>query len=194
MLVLAGFIFYPSKEKTAGEDMSGRSTWFWDTVEIIENKEEIIGFFKTRGVDDVYLQVNPSVGTEHYHQFIEMAGAENIDVYALDGAPSWVTVKGHTSFLDFYDWLEAYQLEANESQRFSGVHLDVEPYLLSGWTTAYGKINYTEERMIIHKERRNEYVKNSLGCRGDRPGRFPSGRYTPKESRIHKGDFLCEKG
>lgn len=161
-LVLAGFMFYPSKDKAAGEGM-GKSTWLWNTVEIIENKEEIIGFFKTRGVDEVYLQVNPSVGTKHYHQFIAMASAENIDVYALDGAPNWVTVKGHPSFIAFYDWLEAYQLEASESQRFRGVHLDVEPYLLSGWTTAYGKTVLNYQKMVVEAVGRSRGLQLPLG-------------------------------
>ncbi|WP_226671796.1 amidase [Rossellomorea aquimaris] len=162
-LVLAGFMFYPSKEKAAGEDMAGKSTWLWNTVEIIENKEEIIGFFKTRGVDEVYLQVNPSVGAEHYHQFIEMANLENIHVYALDGAPKWATVNGRSSLIAFFDWLDTYQLEANESQRFTGVHLDVEPYLLSGWTSAYGKTVLNYQKMVMEAVDRSDSLQLPLG-------------------------------
>ncbi|MBN8192251.1 amidase [Bacillus sp. NTK074B] len=161
-LVLVSFMFFPSKEKAAGEGM-GKSTWLWNTVEIIENKEEIINFLKTRGVDEVYLQVNPAVGKEHYQQFISMADVEGIEVYALDGAPDWVTLKGHSSFLAFFDWLEGYQLEASESQRFSGVHLDVEPYLLSGWTSAYGKTVLNYQKMVMEAVDRSNSLQLPLG-------------------------------
>ncbi|PFA68333.1 amidase [Bacillus sp. AFS015802] len=161
-VVLVSFMFFPSKEKAAGEGM-GKSTWLWNTVEIIENKEEIVGFLKVHGVNEVYLQVNPSVEKEHYHQFIEMANLENIHVYALDGAPKWATVNGRSSLIAFFDWLEAYQLEANESQRFTGVHLDVEPYLLSGWTSAYGKTVLNYQKMVMEAVDRSDSLQLPLG-------------------------------
>ncbi|MDX8342816.1 amidase [Rossellomorea sp. YZS02] len=162
-LIMMSMISNPSTEKAAGADMRGKSTWLWNTMEIITQKEEIIDFFKSHHVDEVYLQVNPAVEKEYYHQFIEMANGENIHVYALDGAPKWATVKGQTSLSAFFDWLSAYQLEASETQRFTGVHLDVEPYLLTGWTTAYGKTVLNYQKMVNIAVDRSNSLQLPLG-------------------------------
>ncbi|MFI8684344.1 amidase [Rossellomorea sp. NPDC077527] len=162
-LIMMSMISYPSTEKAAGVDMRGKSTWLWNTVEIVTQREEIIDFFRSHHVDEVYLQVNPAVEKEYYHQFIEMASAENIHVYALDGAPKWATLKGQTSLNAFFDWLYAYQLEASEAQRFTGVHLDVEPYLLPGWTTAYGKTVLNYQKMVKVAVNRSHSLQLPLG-------------------------------
>ena len=162
-LMIMSIVSYPSTEKAAGMDVRGKSTWLWNTVEIITHKEEIIGFLTSHGVDEVYLQVNPSVDKDHYHEFIEMATLENIHVYALDGAPKWATVKGQASLIAFFDWLNAYQLDADENQRFTGIHLDVEPYLLSGWSTAYGKTVLNYQKMVNEAVSRSGSLQLPLG-------------------------------
>ncbi|WP_052504554.1 hypothetical protein [Rossellomorea aquimaris] len=162
-LITMSMISYPSTEKTAGMDMRGKSTWLWNTVEIITHKEEIFGFLRSHGVDEVYLQVSPFVENEHYQQFIEMANVENIHVYALDGAPKWATVKGQSYLIAFFDWLKVYQLEASEDQRFTGVHLDVEPYLLSGWSTAYGKTVLNYQKLVNEAVIQSDLLQLPLG-------------------------------
>ncbi|BCB02371.1 amidase [Bacillus sp. KH172YL63] len=146
-IVMMVVISFPSTEKAAGVDMR-KSTWLWNTWEIVSNHEEIIGFLTAHGVDEVYLQVDPEVETVYYHQFIEKASIEGIAVHALDGAPKWATVKGRSSLVSFFDWLKNYQDAAAEGQRFKGVHLDVEPYLLPAWSTAYGNTVLNYQRMV----------------------------------------------
>ncbi|WP_299741477.1 amidase [uncultured Rossellomorea sp.] len=162
-LILLSINSYQSNEKAAGMDVRGKSTWLWNTVDIVGHKEEIIGFFKVHGVDEVYLQVNPNVEKEHYQQFIQMATLENIHVYALDGAPKWATVKGQSALTAFFDWLGEYQLETSEDQRFTGVHLDVETYLLSGWSTAYGKTVLNYQKMVNEAVIRSDSLQLPLG-------------------------------
>lgn len=68
-----------------------------------------------------------------YSSFISKAKAAGIDVYALDGAPDWAAPKGYLSQDRFMSWVSGYQAQAAENTKFAGVHLDVEPYLYSGW-------------------------------------------------------------
>jgi hypothetical protein len=54
---------------------------------------------------------------------------------ALDGAAEWVSPKGYISQNKMISWLGNYQNASQAAQKFDGVHLDIEPYLYSGWTT-----------------------------------------------------------
>ncbi|MCA1064181.1 amidase [Rossellomorea sp. AcN35-11] len=162
-LITLSIMSFPSTEKAAEMSVNGKSTWLWNTVEIVDQKDEIIVFLREHGVNEVYLQVNPEVGIEHYQRFIEMATIEKIHVYALDGAPHWATVKGQSSLITFFDWVEKYQMVAGEAQRFTGVHLDVEPYLLSGWSSAYKKTVLNYQKMVNTAVNRSSSLDITLG-------------------------------
>ncbi|WP_064094464.1 hypothetical protein [Rossellomorea aquimaris] len=150
-------------EKAAAMSIQGKSTWLWNTEELIENKDEIITFLKANGVNELYLQINRSVSNEHYQQFIERASMEHIKVYALDGAATWATVKGGKSLATFFEWVENYQHQSNENQQFTGVHLDVEPYLLPGWSSSYKKTVLNYQKMIRDAAIFSKSHKLSLG-------------------------------
>ncbi|WP_394186666.1 amidase [Metabacillus halosaccharovorans] len=111
------------------------STWLWDTNQIVTNRAATLQFLEEKQVSHVYLQINRSIKVDQYKQFIKEATSLGIKVYALDGAPEW----GPSSkpFLNFLNWVTTYQADAAEDENFSGIHLDVEPYLTSQWTTNY---------------------------------------------------------
>ena len=111
------------------------STWLWDTSQIVNNRAATLQFLESKQVSHVYLQINRSIKVDQYKQFIKEATARGIKVYALDGAPDW----GPSSkpFTNFLNWVTAYQTSAAVGEKFSGIHLDVEPYLTSQWTTNY---------------------------------------------------------
>lgn len=105
------------------------STWLWNTTEIVANSDKVIGFLVENNVKVVYLQVDYTLKNEYYNLFIDKAGEKNIAVYALEGSSNWVSSDGDKYRINFFDWLTKYQESAFETQRFQGVHLDVEPYL-----------------------------------------------------------------
>ncbi|MBE4910610.1 amidase [Bacillus luteolus] len=125
-----------------------RSTWLWDTTEIINSGEEILTFLVDKKVKVVYLQVNPTVPTEAYKAFISRAHVNGIQIHALDGAPNWVAPKGINHQRAFFAWVKNYQAGALEAERFTGIHLDVEPYLYSGWTSNYKKTVLSYQTLI----------------------------------------------
>jgi hypothetical protein len=113
------------------------STWLWDTASIKENPEEIIQFLMDKHAGQLYLQIDQSIPAAVYQSFIEKAAASGIKVHALDGAPKWATAKGEAAMLSFFSWVSSYQEQAPPGQQFSGIHLDIEPYLLPGWESNY---------------------------------------------------------
>ncbi|MDP4552225.1 amidase [Alkalihalobacillus macyae] len=132
------------------------ATWLWDTKQIETKPNEIIQFLEEKQVTDVYLQINRSIANSSYHTFIENASSKGINAHALDGAPNWATSKGEIYQDQLFTWLGEYQMDATVDQQFRGVHLDIEPYLHSGWTNNYQRtIAFYQERLSDGKERTN---------------------------------------
>jgi hypothetical protein len=105
------------------------STWLWNTSEIVTNSDKVISFLVENNVKVVYLQVDYTLKNEYYNLFIDKAGEKNIAVYALEGSSNWVSSDGAKYRINFFNWLTKYQESSSKTQRFQGVHLDVEPYL-----------------------------------------------------------------
>lgn len=118
------------KTTTAIQTVSTQnSTWLWDTQQIVMNSDSILNFAVANNVKNIYLQVNYSLNLDYYKNFIKKASSKSISVQALDGAPDWVLAIGAYKQQQFFDWVTKYQNSALASEKFNGVHLDVEPYL-----------------------------------------------------------------
>lgn len=51
----------------------------------------------------------------------------------LDGAPDWVLAEKQGKLHQFIDWVNTYNNSVPPGERFNGIHLDVEPYVLPQW-------------------------------------------------------------
>lgn len=111
------------------------ATWLWNPWMFVEDEAGTLAFIESKSVNKVYVQVDRDISKAAYSSFIGKAKSKGIDIYALDGAPSWVAPKGYVNQDGFFAWVSDYQVQAAENTRFAGVHLDVEPYLYSGWKT-----------------------------------------------------------
>ena len=144
----------PEGKAEAVEMDTSLATWIWNTRDIETKSSDILQFMEEKRVTDVYLQINRSVMASSYESFIENATSKGIRVHALDGAPNWATKNGATYQANLFNWLGSYQANATENQKFSGVHLDIEPYLHSGWTNSYQKtIAFYQDRLSDGKTR-----------------------------------------
>ncbi|MCA1032177.1 amidase [Bacillus timonensis] len=140
------------------------ATWVWDTVVAINRSEQIFNFLKEKQVQVVYLQIDQSIPFEKYQVFIEQATGIGIDIHALDGSPNWVSLEGLASYELFIKWLEGYQRVANEAQKFTGIHLDVEPYLFKkGWNKQYKKTILTYQTLLINAEKEASRLNLTFG-------------------------------
>jgi hypothetical protein len=133
MLLILVFILPINSTNAKAEDdllkTTKISTWLWNTSEIVTNSDKVISFLVEKNVKVVYLQADYTLKNEYYNLFIDKAGAKNIAVYALEGSSNWVSSDGATYRIKFFDWLTKYQESSLKTQRFQGIHLDVEPYL-----------------------------------------------------------------
>ncbi len=113
------------------QNNSTNATWLWQTSEITKRPEEILTFLQQQNVQNLYLQIDQTISSNVYREFIQRANESGIHVHALDGEPAWGL--NPMSSHSFFDWLTQYQTTAKREQQFSGVHLDVEPYFLLEW-------------------------------------------------------------
>lgn len=116
-----------------------KATWLWNPYELVSQSSEVLTFLQSNQVTDVFLQIDQDLSHTIYQSFIERASEQNINIHALDGAPTWATQKGSAEYQPLKNWLRTYQSLSTENQRFAGIHTDVEPYLLSEWNTSRQK-------------------------------------------------------
>jgi hypothetical protein len=109
------------------------ATWIWKTGLIETEKAEILTFAKANGVNLLYLQINPDLPVEPYRSFLQEARAAGIEVHALAGDPSWAFADNRNRLLALIDWVKTYNNSAAATERFAGIHLDIEPYRLPQW-------------------------------------------------------------
>ncbi|WP_137791918.1 amidase [Bacillus sp. E(2018)] len=110
------------------------ATYLWHTNKIVTEKKDVLNFLQRKSVHTLYLQIDPDLQMSKYQEFIKEAHRIGVRVQALDGAPDWID-PNHRGPEQFMNWLANYQAKASNSEKFSGVHLDIEPYTISEWNT-----------------------------------------------------------
>ena len=121
--------------QASGDTPDTRATWLWNPWMLVEDEAAVLAFLENKNVNKVYVQIDRDIPKNTYRSFITQAHARGIAVFALDGAPSWVAPKGYTNQNMLMNWLGNYQSGSTEQADFDGIHLDVEPYLYSGWNS-----------------------------------------------------------
>jgi hypothetical protein len=118
---------------TVSSEALVKATWVWDTTLIITEPTKIIEFAKQQNINLIYLQMDPSLKDASYSSFIKLAAAQGIEIHALAGDPHWVQTSEQANVKSFIKWVKDYNGRVSVKERFKGVHLDVEPYLLPAW-------------------------------------------------------------
>lgn len=136
VMVISLFVsLSPENTQAIGPSEDVRATWLWNPWMFVKDEAGTLAFLESKNVNKVYVQIDRDISKATYRSFIEQADARGMEIYALDGAASWVAPKGYTSQNQLMAWLTDYQRNAAPAAQFAGVHLDVEPYLYSGWNT-----------------------------------------------------------
>jgi hypothetical protein len=112
-----------------------KTTWLWEPSLIVtmESRNSILQFAKEQSIDRIYLQVNPDEAKDAYRAFIKEARAYGVQIHALGGAPSWVMPDNHQHIVNMVTWVKDYNLSVLEEERFTGIQVDIEPYILPEW-------------------------------------------------------------
>ncbi|MFG1734574.1 hypothetical protein [Paenibacillus sp. 843] len=132
LLLLSSLSLQPD---AATAESRQKATWFWDTPQIQDSADNILDFAANQGVNVLYLQMNRDVRPEYYRSFIRQAGKQGIEVHILGGAPNWALETERHRLETFIQWTAEYQASAAPNERFTGIHVDIEPHVLSEWKT-----------------------------------------------------------
>ncbi|MGM7702553.1 hypothetical protein ACSVDE_12565 [Pseudalkalibacillus sp. Hm43] len=149
-VLLFGVLLLTSCAPDKSDSLHDKAMWAWHPSKEIHTEEarlELVNFAIRKGIDAIYLYVGESEDStyltrnpDHYRSFIRLAHEKKIDVYALDGEPTWSyeqnePIKRIEQILD-------YNADSTPEERFDGIQFDIEPYLLDEWDTG------DAERMI----------------------------------------------
>lgn len=111
-----------------------KATWIWDATQMETQTDEMIAFAEKNDINLIYLHIEPAAVAPHtYRTFIEKANRVDIKVEALGGDPNWALTANRQSISDLVSWVKAFNRNARPDERFSGIHVDIEPYLLPAW-------------------------------------------------------------
>ncbi|WP_421382367.1 amidase [Bacillus salacetis] len=163
-----------------------RATWLWNPWMIVNDEAGTLSFLESKQLNKVYVQIDRDIPIGVYQRFIEKASEKGMQIYALDGAPDWVAPKGYVHQDQLMMWLELYQRSSSIQQRFSGVHLDVEPYLYSGWGTKKGATVKSYQALLLRAKKSTDQL--NLPLEADMPFWFDEISY----SNIYGKGLLAE--
>jgi len=124
----------PTRVKPA-EGKPLKATWLWHTYETASEPDQILTFAAEQGVNLLYLKIDTSLSPAYYRKFIGKARAAGIDVHALGGKSDWGLAQNRQDILALVDWVNRYNRKAKAQEKITGIHLDIEPYLLPQWKT-----------------------------------------------------------
>ncbi|MFY0543761.1 hypothetical protein [Brevibacillus sp. H7] len=138
-----------------------KATWLWDTGKIATEPEEVLSFLRQNDMNLLYLQVKQDqISQTDYRSFLRLAHENGVEVHALDGRPEWALLEHYPKLQSFVDWVHQYNRSVEEHERFSGIHLDIEPYLLPQWKRHRNDV--VHEWMEV-TSRIVPYIKTSVG-------------------------------
>lgn len=107
-------------------------TWVWRSAEI-ERPEAVLEFLLSKGINEIYLVFDRHKTDGQYGNFIAKAREAGARVSLIGAQASWVLPDGFAERDDFFAFYEKYQLTADPSEKFYGMHMDIEPHQLAEW-------------------------------------------------------------
>jgi hypothetical protein len=131
VLTAAAALTLPGAASAGGTGLTAvpagtRAMWLW----VDAPAAEVVGWAARNGVSEIFVYVSPDALTNgdlgRLQQMKQRADTLKIKLRALGGETSWTT--DHAAAL-------AWQKMVVKTGVFTGIHLDVEPYLLNGWTS-----------------------------------------------------------
>lgn len=123
-----------SDESTNQNPSSVKGTYIWHASNLIESPDEILEFAKEKNLNFLYTRLDRRKDFSAYKSFVERAHKAGIEVHAMGGHPNWALAKGEERLKMFINYVTTYNNTVAEEQKFDGIHLDIEPYVLPEWS------------------------------------------------------------
>jgi hypothetical protein len=124
-----------------------KALWVWNTAEILASKglqQELLRFLRGQGFTRIFLQLPEgknsgsipgelTLDPDKLRPLLTTLNGAGVAVSALDGFKDYALPDWHDGVLRTVENVIHYNRESAPSERFSGIHYDVEPYLLKGF-------------------------------------------------------------
>lgn len=131
-------------------------TWMWNVMDIWQI-DEALAFLKSHHVTQVYLSYSEVMPMAQYRAFVSALAEAGIGAAVIGAVAEWVTPRGRKGRDAFAAWLHEYQAGCGrDSERFYGIHLDIEPHQLPDWQ---------ENEALVHQQYADFLVWASALCR-----------------------------
>ncbi|KAH8889118.1 hypothetical protein GQ53DRAFT_825877 [Thozetella sp. PMI_491] len=111
------------------------ATWIWNPSMMARPTEvtRFLQFATTSNLSRVYVQIDDTLGSAVWQNFISQCTNNSIAVHALLGNKRWTIGSGQPTLANSLGWIKGYQNKSPKNSSFSGIHLDVEPWNFSDW-------------------------------------------------------------
>ena len=116
-----------------------RAMWVWDAESwsTPPARAKLLAFAAQHRISELFLQVahrgKALALREEIRAFLRDCHERSLLVHALDGYPEGAMRENHEDLTNLAHAVLAYNSGARPEERFHGLHLDVEPYLLTGF-------------------------------------------------------------
>ncbi|WP_433620262.1 hypothetical protein [Paenibacillus cellulositrophicus] len=114
-------------------DKQVRGTYVWEANQVMEHGQEIIEFAKEKKLNWLFVRLDLQQPIEAYRSFVKEASAAGIEVHAMGGHPIWALTESRPKMMKLVNYVKKYNQEVAGDERFHGIHLDIEPYVLPEW-------------------------------------------------------------
>lgn len=114
-------------------DSMVRGTYIWEANQVLQNAQEIIGFAKEKKLNWLYVRLDLEQPFSAYQTFVKQASAAGIEVHAMGGHPIWALQESRPKMMKLVKYVKDYNRSVQGDERFHGIHLDIEPYVLPEW-------------------------------------------------------------
>ncbi len=115
----------------AGEHVRGM--YVWQAEQLVAEPDEILAFAKQNGVNLLYTRLDLDQPFAVYKDFVRQAHAAGIEVHAMGGHPIWALSENRGRIMRLVKWVQQYNESVSADERFRGIHLDIEPYVMPIW-------------------------------------------------------------
>ncbi|MCY9518031.1 hypothetical protein [Paenibacillus apiarius] len=109
------------------------ATYVWRAELAIEQPDEIISFAREQGINLLYVRLDLEQSYDAYRSFVKKAHEAGIEMHAMGGHPIWALSENEPRMLRLVNYVKQYNRSVEPDERFNGIHLDVEPYVLPDW-------------------------------------------------------------
>ncbi|KCZ73580.1 hypothetical protein ANME2D_00651 [Candidatus Methanoperedens nitroreducens] len=122
----------------SGNPKQMRALFIWGAASTVldrsQEADSLIQYSKEHGINTLFFYTDISRlsnSPSQFKSFIARAHSNNISVHALNGEPAWTT--DHQTATNYVKAVINYNKNSRTNERFDGVCLDVESYVLKSW-------------------------------------------------------------